>query len=262
MLTADQIKANWDRLIQFIEANFQGDRQAKLLKLHNDMDQRIAEAPASSKVFFHSAFPGGYLHHVLKIIDLAPKVSDFWVSTGGQKTYSDEELLFSALAHDLGKLGSLDEPYFLLTNEQWKIKRGIRYEGNPTSEYMKTADNSLYFLQAYDIKVSETEYLAIKLHDGLYDESNKSYFISYLPTNKLRILPHLIHTADFYAMRLEYEEWRNSPDGETFLHGQVNTDQFKPKVSTKKLAETLTKNTNVNDYSPNMFNKIFGEKQN
>lgn len=258
MLTVDQIKENWDRLIQFISTAFDGDRKDNLLKMYNELDQRVAEAPASGKIFFHSAFPGGYLHHVLKVIELAPKYSDLWISSGGEKNYSDEELIFVALNHDLGKLGSLTDAYFMPTYENWKVKRGIRYEGNPAVEYMKTADNSLYFLQAYNIKVTENEYLGIKLHDGLYDESNKSYFISYSPTNKLRILPYIIHTADFYAMRLEYEEWRKSSDAQTFLHGQVDTNQFRTKTTPKKLAETLTKNTNVEDYNPDMFDKIFG----
>ena len=258
MLTADQIKANWEDLIQFITNNFQGDRQTKLLKLHTDMDQRIAEAPASSKIYFHGAFPGGYVNHVLNVLKMAPKVSELWNTSGGSKSYTDDELLFSALCHDLGKLGSLDEPYFIPTYEQWKIKRGIRYDGNPAVEYMKTADNYLYFLQAYDIQTTHQEYLAIKLHDGLYDESNKSYFISYSPNNKLNILSHLLHTADFYAMQLEYEEWRNTLEAQQFLDGQINSNTKTSRSTPKKLVDTLTKNTNVDDYNPDMFDKIFG----
>ena len=123
---------------------------------------------------------------------------------------------------------------------------------------MKTADRSLFFLQHFDIKTTESEYLAIKLHDGLYDESNKSYFISYLPQNNLRILPYIVHISDLFATKKEFQTWRNSTDGQTFLHGSVNTNVMRTKTSPKKLAETLSKNTNVEDFNTDAFDKIFG----
>ncbi|MHA2367113.1 MAG: hypothetical protein ACXAC7_24385, partial [Candidatus Hodarchaeales archaeon] len=75
MLSVDQIEQNWKKLLTFIEEGFDGERQENLLKLYNENENRIATAPASSKVFFHSAFLGGYVHHVLNMLKIAPKVS-------------------------------------------------------------------------------------------------------------------------------------------------------------------------------------------
>jgi hypothetical protein len=48
--------------------------------------------------------------------------------------------------------------------------------------------------------------IAIQTHDGLYDEANKKYLISFIPENKPRTsLPYIIHQADLMAARIEFE---------------------------------------------------------
>jgi hypothetical protein len=43
---------------------------------------------------------------------------------------------------------------------------------------MLIQDRSLFLLQKNRIEMSEKEFLAIKLHDGLYDDVNKPYYMS------------------------------------------------------------------------------------
>jgi hypothetical protein len=51
--------------------------------------------------------------------------------------------------------------------------------------------------------------ITIQTHDGLYDEANKKYLMTYLPEQKPRTsLPFIVHQADFMAARIEFErEW-------------------------------------------------------
>ena len=107
MLSLDQIEQNWKKLITFIEEGFSGERRENLLKLYNEHENRIAIAPASSKVYYHSAFIGGYVHHVLNVLRIAPRIATLWESLGGEKVWTDEELFFVALNHDLGKIGDV-----------------------------------------------------------------------------------------------------------------------------------------------------------
>jgi len=51
--------------------------------------------------------------------------------------------------------------------------------------------------------VSETEYLSIKLHDGLYEEANKAYYMSNADHGIKSNLPYVIHQADLTATRIE-----------------------------------------------------------
>ena len=73
---------------------------------------------------------------------------------------------------------------------------------------MTVPDRSLFLLQARGIKISFNEYLGIKLHDGLYEDANKPYYISHAKESKLRTnLPIVLHHADHMAARIEFEMW-------------------------------------------------------
>ena len=76
---------------------------------------------------------------------------------------------------------------------------------------MKVPDRGLWLLQHYGVKVTDKEYIGIKLTDGLYDEANKSYLMSYNPDWQLRSnLPYILHQADMMATHIEYDQWMRS----------------------------------------------------
>ena len=100
-------------------------------------------------------------------------------------------------------------------------------------------------MQKYDIKLSWNEYQAIKIHDGVYDEANKPYFIARSAQAKLKTnLPLILHHADHMASQIEYEHWRkhknNSP---------------KP-VSPKSKATKKTAIKNLAEQNPNIDSSI------
>jgi hypothetical protein len=74
---------------------------------------------------------------------------------------------------------------------------------------MSVPDRSLHILFSLGITMSENEYIAIKTHDGMYDEANKAYLLSYMPETKPRSsLLYVLHHADMMSARIEYEtEW-------------------------------------------------------
>ena len=103
---------------------------------------------------------------------------------------------------------------------------------------MSVPDRSLHLLLSNNILVSKNEWLAIKLHDGLYDDANKPYLMSWSPETKPRTsLIYIIHQADLMAARIEFEkEWNPKLKGEV----KKKTDNFKvtekkPTIKTKAL---------------------------
>lgn len=203
-LSAVQIKENFDKLISVIEENIKGERGSKLKDFHLRLDVRIAMAPASMKKAYHNAFPGGYVIHILNVIEAALKIKDAWVDMGAEIDFTFEELYMAAICHDLGKLGTLEEEYYLDCDEQWLLKKGQVYVSNPKLQYMKVPERSLFLLQQAGIILTEKEYLTIKLHDGLYEEGNKAYLISYNEDYELKtILPYIIHQADLLCSKTE-----------------------------------------------------------
>ena len=74
---------------------------------------------------------------------------------------------------------------------------------------MKVPDRGLWLLQHYGVKVTDKEYLGIKLTDGLYDEANKSYLMSYNPDYNLRSnMAYILHQADMMATHIEFDQWK------------------------------------------------------
>lgn len=72
---------------------------------------------------------------------------------------------------------------------------------------MRIADRSLFVLQEAGIQMSAIEYIAIKIHDGLYEEANKSYLLTYSPEASLKsMLPHVLHQADMMASQIENQK--------------------------------------------------------
>jgi hypothetical protein len=211
MLSADKIKSNWDHLIHIIESRISSPRSGQLIDLYSKFESRIMMMPAYHKKEYHNSFPGGYVDHILRVIDCALDLDRLWEKYGAiTSTYTQEELVFAALNHDLGKIGTETHESYIPQTDQWrKEKLGEDYKFNDAIPYASVSDRGLFILQSYGIKYSFNEMIAIQTHDGLYDEGNKKYLITYLPEQKPRTcLPFIIHQADLMASRIEFEkEW-------------------------------------------------------
>jgi len=210
--TEPQIKENFNSFIEFIKSHFSGDRLEKLLKLYSEEEYgyRAALAPASSKEYLYKCYAGGYLDHIMCVCKSAFGVKKLWEAMGAMIDFTEEELIFSALHFSLGKLGDENGEFYLAQDNDWLIKnRSEIYKINVQLQNMAIPDRSLYLLQKYNISVSKSEYLAIKLHDGMYTESNKSYLQAYSIENDLKTnLPFVLHHACHLASRVGIDGWK------------------------------------------------------
>jgi len=210
-LTAEQISENWDKLMSRIDTYISEPRRSDLKAFYEKYSERIILMPAAHKKEYHNAFPGGYVDHVLRVIDCALKVNNVWVEMGvDDTTYTKEELIFSALNHDLGKIGDEENESYIPQTDQWrKDKLGEDYMFNTKVQFASVPDRGLFLLQSHGIPYTFNEMIAIQTHDGLYDESNKKYLMAFMPEQKPRTsLPFIVHQADLMAARIEFEkEW-------------------------------------------------------
>jgi hypothetical protein len=213
MLEAEKIKLNWERYRGLVNTLFPTRRDV-LNKMYDDFEDRMALMPASSMEHFHNAFAGGYVDHVLRVIDCALTLHNTWTVCGADMSgYTEEELLFAAMHHDLGKAGfpgDGNEVYQVETSDWHRKNQGKLYKSNSNIPFTMVPDLSIWLLQEYGVKISWNEYQAIKIHDGMYDEANKPYFVARSPQAKLKTnLPIILHHADHMASTIEYERWRN-----------------------------------------------------
>ena len=77
-LTAEQIQINWNTLIEIIDSHIGDDRRENLLKMYDDFKDRMMFAPASGKAAFHNAMPGGYVEHILHIVNHSLELKELW----------------------------------------------------------------------------------------------------------------------------------------------------------------------------------------
>jgi hypothetical protein len=210
MLTPEQIQTNWNYFTSTILQYISGERGVKLLEFYNKHDERFIMMPASHKSQYHNCFPGGYIDHVNRVVTAALKLDSLWREMGMIDTYTTEELVFSAINHDLGKFGDEQNASYIEQTDQWRRdKLNETYMFNDRLEYMTVPDRGLYLLISNGIIPTKNEMIAIKTHDGLYEESNKAYLMGFTPETKPRTsLVYVLHQADLLAARVEFEiEW-------------------------------------------------------
>ena len=241
ILTAEQIQQNWMDLEETIKVFINEPRRSQLLDLYSRHSERIMMMPASYKKEYHNAFPGGYVDHILRVVDCALKLNDVWVDMGvDESTYTKEELIFSALNHDLGKIGDEEYESYIPQTDQWrKDKLGEDYTFNSKLAFASVPDRGLFLLQSNGIQYSFNEMIAIQTHDGLYDDGNKKYLMAWASEQRPRTsLPFIIHQADLMASRIEFErEWLPKFKGEIKkVNNFAVTKAPKQTIKTKTLS--------------------------
>jgi hypothetical protein len=250
MTQEEVIASNFTALLDIIKNCISEPRKSKLIKLYEQYGERMMLAPASSHSTRHNCYPGGYVDHVLRVCDSAEGLYKTWnvIFKNKLNSFTKEEMIFAALNHDLGKVGDLTEDYYVPNDSDWHVKRGQIYKINPKLNFMKVPDRSIYILQQAGIEISENEYLAIKLHDGLYSKGNESYLMAGSPEFALKTeLPILLHHADHLSTLAEA----------VLNHGQkVETEpsEIKPARSSMKKINDPVVDTNLKD----AFDQLFG----
>ena len=248
----EKLQDNWNELIQLIKDTFPedypDDRREKLLKMYHHFEERMMMAPASGQAHFHLCTAGGYVQHILNIVHFSKLFHQIWKDNGATvDDYTEEELVFAAMHHDLGKVGDLSEDHYVPNDSEWHIKnQGKYYVNNPNLQFMTPPDRGIWILNQFGIKMSVNEMVGIRLTDGMYDEGNIQYLKSYAPEKKLKSnMPHVLHQADMTTTRIEYEMWQR---GDLF-----EDDEVKDPVTEKKEKSEQSKKANE------MFKELFGD---
>ena len=254
-LTEQQLLDNYTRLLNVVEENITGDRKEKILEMYKFFEDRIVVAPASGKPNYHFCFVGGYVEHILHIVETAKELVKVYEKVGGTIDFTMEELVFTALHHDLGKVGDLDGEYYLPQDDDWRRKKlNEWFTQNTDISYMSVTDRALYLLQHFDIKVTQQEWIGIKCSDGMYDDANIQYFKTFKPEHAFEsALPYIIHWADHMATVTEKSQWKHQED--------VKTEKVNKSVGNIKQAVKTEVETKLTGESPkDLFDELFGDK--
>jgi hypothetical protein len=128
---------------------------------------------------------------------------------------------------------------------------------------MTVTDRAIFLLGHFQIPMSENEYIGLRLTDGLYEEANKTYYISWNPDWSLKSnIAYILHQADSMATHIENDEWKHGVEESEKKHqkkyknllGDLKTDD-----SDSKEKPTEVKEDNLNKKSKDLFNELFGD---
>jgi len=254
-LNAEQISSNWDKFLNNIETYISSPRKEKLLEFYKNQSDRFVLMPAAANVNYHNCFPGGYVEHVNRVVDAALEVRSMWEKFGADMTtFTIEELVFSAINHDLGKVGDSTNDLYVPSTNDWRKKNlGEHYSYNAEVGFMTIPDRSLFLLQEAGISYTMNEMLAIRSHDGLYDDANKGYFISRIPESRPKsVIMFILHQADFLAA--EVEKHINAPTRDVSKNFTAA-----PKVQAQAKAKTKALGNVKSDGLKNIMTSFFDE---
>jgi len=219
-LTAEQIQSNWEEFLSNIETYISEPRKQVLLDFYKSKEDRFVLMPAAHTTKFHNCFPGGYVEHVNRVVRCSLAQYELWENMGcDMETFSKEELVFSAINHDLGKVGDSANDLYIPSKDDWRKKNlGELYTFNGEVGFMTIPDRSLFLLQEAGIRYSVNEMLAIRTHDGLYDDANKPYLISRIPESKPKsAIVYILHQADLMAAIIESQRGKeDAPKSKNF----------------------------------------------
>jgi hypothetical protein len=196
--TAEKIEENYNKFRAQCEKL--GERSPAAVQFVDILGERLALAPASARVEYHLATPGGLVDHSLRVLRNAVNISKAcsW-------NVSLESLIVSALFHDIGKCvhvvgGEFVDVYVPQDSSWHREKCGEMYKHNEKVPYMPVAQRSLWLMQKYGIPLSYEEWVTICIHDGFVLNENKPYCM------KEPVLAHVVMTAD-YSATIQEKEW-------------------------------------------------------
>lgn len=207
-LSPEQLLENYTKFTGYINTYITGNRKNQLLDFYKKIEDRLVVYPASNNIKYHSCFEGGYLYHVNRVIESSLYLTKLYEKMGADMTtFTQEELVFSAINHDLGKIGSTYEDIYLPSKDQWrKDNLGELYTFNTKIPFMSVPDRGLFLLQQAEISVSQNEWIAIKTHDHLFDQANEAYIKPFTPEARYRtVMPVILQHADQLSAVIEFE---------------------------------------------------------
>jgi len=239
-LSAEKIQSNYVKHLKIVET-YLGDRKESVVAMIKHMEDTYMMAPASGKSWYHNAFAGGYVDHVNRVVQYAVKQSRLYEEMGGLIDYTDEELVFAALFHDLGKIGDGDQPNYIPQTDKWRQdKLSEMYTFNSELDFMLIPDRSLFILQKFGVKVTQKEFLAIRCHDGVFDKANEAYFFSHVESSRQKTsIVSVLHTADFLASKVEYDLWKASGGSATPKVQKATASTGRPVKASEGLSNML-----------------------
>ena len=151
MLEFEQIKKNYEKYVNFCRKYLNDDNKDAFERFIEDFGEKLIMCPASQRDAYHSSFPGGLVLHSINVLNMFTRTFIKNPSESELKT-----LVTISLLHDIGKLGTLEEDYYIESFDKWR-----NYTINENLKSLSAAHRTIQILNNYGFKLTDDEFTAI-----------------------------------------------------------------------------------------------------
>ncbi len=145
------------------------------------LGERIVMCPGAHKADMKYCEPGGLMKMSIDTAITMKKIAESL-----SLNVESASILRVALSHELGKIGSLEEPYFLDQDSDWhREKLGAHYKFNEKLERTPVSHMSCFLLNTFGLKLNWEETRALMTSGGPGREENKPYGYTNSPLQSL-----------------------------------------------------------------------------
>ena len=176
-MDVEKIESDWTTF-QSLAQKLENDNINQLIE---DLSERIIMCPASPRTDSYGCCAGGLINHALKVTDAMRKIN-----TSLKLEVPAASIIKVGLFHEIGKVGSKTEDYFLNQDSSWhREKLGQLYKYNENLPKMAVSHRTLFLLQEYGVTLDRDEWEAIVTAQGYHLEENRFYANTNTPVTKL-----------------------------------------------------------------------------
>lgn len=154
----NKVTENWGKVTSIVRRIENSEVKEGAIKLCDDLHDRFSVCPASTRREYIGCFTGGLVWHSLNVLKAMKNMRQAF---GLEEQVSSDSLIIMGLFHDLGKLGNKDNDYYLPQESDWHRNKGMLFEINEDLSAVPVATRSLWWLNQYNIPLSEAEMHAI-----------------------------------------------------------------------------------------------------
>jgi hypothetical protein len=155
MMNERELTDLWTSYTKLIDKIDRGDG---LTRMMDELGERLLMCPAEPRNDSPGCEPGGLIQQAITVAKGMKRINDTF-----EMGASTESILVVGLLHELGKVGNLEESYFVAEEESWRRdKLGAFYKPNEGMSRMTIPERSLYLLQHYNVRLTEEEFMAIR----------------------------------------------------------------------------------------------------
>jgi hypothetical protein len=152
----EKIQDNFVKFTSLVQKIENPANKEKLLKLLNDQKDRIAVTPTATRLEYHGAYAGGLIQNNLQVTKLMSELNKVYESR-----LKTDSIILLGLFHNIGKIGNEKEDLYLQQESDWHRNKGMMFEFNSDLNRIPVSTRSLYWLNKYEVSLSEEEVYAI-----------------------------------------------------------------------------------------------------